>query len=428
MRKLIYPLFLSVFLADYLHGEGLLPRVATFLPELLSMAAVVLVVFLAVSRKVVHLSPLYVFLFLLIGLHIFFGTIVNQVPTTTVFVGIRTYFRYLPFFLLPLVYDFSEKELQGQIAVLMVLSAIQLPISVYQRFVESAGLLTGDFVQGTLGSSGTLTIYLLCAVAMLMAFSVRDRITRPVLFGTLAVFVVPTMINETKITLFLLPIALILPALFMGGGSQKVRRLISIILLGVVVLGVFVPVYDHFVKSRWGYGILDFFTMEGRVEGYLTKEGADIRQGKIGRLDGILLPIEKLSDDPVDLMFGLGIGNVSDSAFGDRFTGAYFREYGSYVYGSMSQLLWEVGLLGVFLLTVLYSLIFRDAMYLRSMASTNGAFALGWACVVCMVVMTLFYGNLIHSSAVSYLFWYFSGYMAALAVRRKMQAEPGLSM
>jgi len=118
-------------------------------------------------------------------------------------------------------------------------------------------------------------------------------------------------------------------------------------------------------------------TIEGRVEGHLTKGSTDIQHGKIGRLAEILLPIEKLSDDPVVVKFGLGIANVSDSAFGDDFSGDYFRENGDYVYGAMSQMLWEIGFLGVFLVTVFYYLIFRGAMHLRSMKSVTGAFALG---------------------------------------------------
>ena len=43
----------------------------------------------------------------MIGLHIFFAIIVNHVSTTTVFVSLRTYFRYFPFFFLPGIVFYS---------------------------------------------------------------------------------------------------------------------------------------------------------------------------------------------------------------------------------------------------------------------------------------------------------------------------------
>jgi len=428
MRNLIPLLFLAIFLPEYLYSLGLVPRLFMYLPELLSIVALGLVVLLVVKNRAIHLEPKYLLLFALIVLHILFGAIINHVETTTVFTGLRTYFKYLPFFLLPIVHEYTDKEIRTQFGWLLVYSAIQLPVALYQRFVLSAEMVSGDWVSGTLGGgglkgSGLLTVYLMCAVSVLIAFYLRNRVSRLQMIAMLLVLVLPTMLNETKVTVILLPIAVLVPAFFTDERtSEKIGRVLGMGVLALALFGLFALGYNQFYGQREGHGIVKFFTTEGRLEASLLKGERLIEQGKVGRLDALVLPLTILPEDPVELMFGLGISNVSDSFFGNKFAGAYFDKYGSYTQGSMSVILWELGLIGISLLLLFFYLVFLDAVYLKSMRGIMGDVALGWTGVVFIITLTLFYTDLMSSNAISYIFWFYSGYVISMASRAKQIA------
>jgi len=423
MKIIIYSLFLSVFLLDYLQGIGVLPRIFTFLPEMLSCLVGGVVCCQLAIRKSFRLSPLYWFIFIFLALNILAGVLLNSVKPEVLFVAIRQYFKYLPFFFLPLVYDFSEKEIKGYLLLLVSLTLIQLPIALYQRFVLSPDFLTGDLVGGTLGAayrgSGLLTIYLICAITLLTAFRIRKRIAAHTYWLLLAVFVVPTMINETKVTVFLLPLALIIPAIAAENGINRIKSLLRVGLVAVILLGIFIPVYDHFMAPK-GRNITDFLINDGEIEGYLLKSEDKISSGAVGRLDAIILPISKLSKNVVSPVFGLGIGNVSHSSLGDEFSGAFYDRYGLYVTHTISTLLWEIGIFGVLLIILFNGLLFKDASKLVNANGLTSDIALGWVGVIFIIVISLFYTNILGSNAISYIYWYFSGYIVAESSRLKL--------
>lgn len=423
MRTLMYSLFFSIFFLDYLQGIGLLPRAMTYLPELLSIIATITVLYLISARRNIHLTMAYFTIFLLLGLLILFGIIANQVGAETLFVGIRKYLKFLPFFFLPLVYSFSEKEIRGQITILVCFAVVQLPVALHQKFIGSIGRHSGDLIGGTLGSavrgSGLLTIFLICAITILTAYKVRNRITSWRYFLLLTIFVLPTMINETKITFFLLPLALILPTIFAGSGSKRLNNIFTGILLTGLALGSFISVYDS-LYSQGNHSITEFITKEGRLEGYLKRSEEKINQGQGGRIDAILIPLDVLSKKPESLLLGLGLGNVSRSSLGDSFSGAYYKLYGHTARNAISNLIWEFGLIGVLLIIIFNFLLFRDALRLATLNGIKGDIALGWACVVCIITISMFYTNVIGSNAISYLFFYFSGFLVAISSKHRL--------
>ena len=183
----------------------------------------------------------------------------------------------------------------------------------------------------------------------------------------------------------MLPIALLVT---FYAGSAPGARLKNTVLAVIVLSGflaIFVPIYDYFMMPRWGYGILDFLTMEGRVEGYLTTGVQIGDQGRVaGRLDGIVAAFSELSKDPMKLMFGYGIGNASDSALGSQFVGAQFERFSLFPDTTLSVLLLEVGVLGIGLVLLLHWLVFRDSLAVaRSDSGILGALAVGWTGTSC---------------------------------------------
>ena len=411
MQFIVYILFFCIFFLDFLGAEMLIPRSATYGPELISIGLLLVILFFITRRGALYLSTAYWIILFFIVLAMLFGLILNSVAPTTVVAGLRNYFKFIPFFFLPAVFLFSSEQIKKQLQFLCVLTIMQLPIALYQRLVISGQSFSGDAIKGTLSASSLLSIYLICAGIVLTAFYLKKHITRRSYYLLLLIFLVPTTINETKGTLFLVPLGFMLPILFLEGFGEKFKRFILLCVIGTVFVATYIPVYNHFTGGT--RDIVEFFT-EGGVEDYLAP-GLQGEEEKQGRLDLIIFAVTELSDDFTQLMLGVGIGNISPSFLGEKFDGAYLKKY-RIQYLSLAQLLWEVGILGTLMVFILWFKITLDAIYMSRRNDQIGALALGWIGVMGVMFLSLAYKNLIIVNT-GYLFWFYSGYIASERIR-----------
>jgi O-antigen ligase len=230
-----------------------------------------------------------------------------------------------------------------------------------------------------------------------------------------------TTINETKATLLLLPVALIVPA-FLMGKKDVLRRLLPLAAVGMLAITAFVGVYNYLIQFREYPDPIGEFFSTSELRYYLYTGAANTDQPYVGRLDSIELAIEHTSADPLKLAFGYGAGNVTDS-FLPEFAGRYWEYYVRFGVGQtqVTQFLWEIGVVGLLAYLFLYYLVTRDALVLAR--SKDETADIGQLWVVAMIVMTfgLLYKSLLSMNDFGYLFWYFSGLVAsrAAAVRRK---------
>lgn len=427
MNILPYLLFLSIFSLDYLSFNlGIIPRYLTLIPELFSVWVLIMLLFLAATNKSVAIKTRYIIFFSIFFLHILIGILLNLVPPGTIIAGLRVYFKCIPFFLLPAVYNFSDKQIENQIKFLLILALFQFPVAIYQKLVESRGVLSGDAVRGTLNTSSTLSIFLVCTIAILLAFFYKKKIRRLTFLAVLFLLFLPTTLNETKGTLILLPIALIVPSCFIPGIKTKIKKMLGVSAVFIVLISIFIPVYDHYMRPRWGHGIIDIYTTREKLENSLLPSTSSHDIYRVGRIDSILFAFTMLSEDPFKLWFGVGIGNASDS-FLKGFSGEYAK-YAYLIVGAMSNLLWEIGILGVILFLLFCYLAFNDARKICGGEDISGAVALGWTGVVAVLVVSLFYNNYIHRNVIVYLFWYLTGYVAAQRYRSDLLANTTMKL
>lgn len=421
MNKFIYTVFLSVFLLDYLANKlHLVSRYVAWLPELLSMLAMFIIParFMIIGGK--NFPPKSVFFLIFLLFNILLGVVINLEPAAPLIAGLRAYLKALPFFILPFVYDFSSEQISRQLKFLLYLFLMQNPIALYQRLVQSRGLLTGDLVTGTLTGSGHLTIVLCCAIAVTMCFYLARMIDLRRFIVIFIFLFIPMTINETKVTVVLLPVALIMPMMSL---SEKIsiRQYIPMFLIGVLSGIAFIAIYDYFISPRWGYGLLEFFTREGRAEGYLYK-GADTKgaTGAVGRIDTYVLAFKALSENILHLFFGLGIGNVSESYI-SGLSGEYAQKYKEFnVNGTgLALLLWEMGIFGAVLYYAFYYMVYKDGKQLSPKGGLIGTFAAGWSVVAVLMMLSTGYLNVIQENAIAYPFWFFSGYIISECYKYK---------
>lgn len=418
MNVVLTVLIAAVMSFEYLVDEDWLPGALKFTPEILSILVLLYVVLVGARERFENVRPAYWLAFAAMAIVVACGLIANTIEPGPLFTGMRNYFRALPFFLLPAVYAVSPRHLRWQLLLILGICLIQFPIAYDQRMHDvRSGSTTGDHTTGTLLNSAYLSIFLICSAAVLTAFYVRRRLSLTRYFLLLLLILAPTMINETKATLLLVPVALM--TTFIAGARKGARlRNATVALLALAGFGaIFVPVYDHFVKPRWGYGILDFLTMEGRVEGYLSDD-AGLGSEKAGRLDALTVPAQELMREPSAMAFGFGLGNASDSALGMQFQGRYYRKFEVFLKTTASTLMLEVGFLGLGIAVLILALVLSDARKISDRdEELMGALALGWIGVTVTIGCALFYKPIMDSTAIAYLFAYFSGVIAAHRMR-----------
>ncbi len=414
MNKLLYLLFLSIFLFDYLSDLGLISRYITWFPELLSVLAILIISARITVGYGAFFPPICNIFLILLFFNIAIGVFINHVSAGPLIAGIRMYLKFIPFFILPFVYSFSEEQISKQLILLFFLFMIQAPIAIYQRVILSTGLLalTGDLVKGSFASSGQLTVVLSCVIAILMAFFLAKKINFKQFIVIFFLLFIPMTLNETKSTIIFLPIALILP-IFFSSSSIKLKQLIPLIMLIMLAGAAFIFIYDYFMRPRWGYGIIDFLLMEDRTEGYLYRGSEIGTLEQVGRVDSWVLAFKTLFENILHLVFGLGIGNVSES-FISGLSGAYAEEYIIYNVNmtSLTLILWELGILGVVLY---YFLVYMSFKYSRRLSMINnnllGTLSNGWSVVCVIIMVSILYSNVMLDNGIGYLFWYISGYI-----------------
>lgn len=424
IHGLVMALLVSIFSIEYLVRErAALSSYFLLVPELLSGIAMLIVFAKLVGGARISIDWRYGAFLALLLFTIVFGYMVQDVPTGAMVAGVRAYLKFLPFFLLPMVHTFTPRQLKAQVVLILVMLVLQTPLAFYQRFVEFAGeMQTGDPIRGTLTSSSTLSLFMVCAIAGLVGAYVRGKVRLMALLVLTAWLFAPTTINETKATIMMMPFALVVPALVMPRESRALRKLVPVLAIGAFGAVVFVAVYDALIQyKQYGDSISEFIGGRG-FEYYLYTGAAEHDAEYIGRFDSLQFAVERITTDPVTFSFGYGAANVAES-FLPQFAGKYAHYFLRFGVGQtqVTTFLWEIGVVGLITYLALFAFVGADALKLAR--SDDPAAELGQLWTVVMIVMTfgLLYKAVFSMNDFGYVFYYFSGAVAAraIAVRRR---------
>ncbi len=438
MQALTLAMILSVTVVNFLaQGDRfrewkVLPGGMSNLFELIGAIALVYVIVAGVRSRFKLVHPAYWVAFGVLVMVMFCGVIVNAVDSWPIIAGLRIYLRALPWFFIPMVYRYSDDELRKQLRLLLAISLIQVPIAIRQRINtgdNSFGFvaITGDWTTGTLGDAGTLCIFLVSVVCLLVAFHERRELTTSRMILLFIIVLIPTTLNETKAMVAFLPLALLTAFFYSAPRHTRIRRLAVGMTLLIVFGAIFVPVYDALNKDRqYSNSLGDFFSNKDSLKEYLSAGGnVDVGTAtEVGRLDALIVPLKQLSKDPVALAFGYGIGNASESSLGSAFSGRYGATFRPFLQTAFSRFELEIGLIGCVAVLGIYWLIFQDCKVVaRDSQTVHGAIAAGWTGVVALVTLATFYSKIEVFPCLSYLFWYFSGLVAAERMRLALQPK-----
>jgi hypothetical protein len=422
MNALPITIFCLTFTAEFALREQLASSYFTLIPDALSGIALLVAAGRYLATRTLYLDARHLALLgaLLLCMSV---ALVWQAPESGAIVsGLRHYFKFVPLFLLAAVYEFSARQIKIQLVVLATLLAIQPPLAVYQRFVQFAGdMHSGDLIMGSVSSSGSLSLVLICAIGFIMCAYLRGHIGFVRMIAATVFLSIPTMINETKIAIVLIPLAVATPFLCLPNGSQAWKKLAPLALAGTITVVSFVVVFNFLAQyNRYATPMADFLTERSLTSYLYTGRSSTIEEGYIGRADSLILAVERLSRDPMALTFGLGIGNVSSSPL-KGFSGEYAR-YETLFGASMtqvSQLLWEVGLAGTLIYLLLFWVFLRDALWLSKQEGLLALFGHSWVTTMVLLIPGLFYVSWFSLDEISAPMWFFSGVVAAERVRQR---------
>jgi len=403
---LLIILLASIFIFDWLFFViGIGGRIMTWIPEFIAILIAVSIPFRTSTTKQTHLPLKYTILLIIYLAHLGIGFLLNDVTWWTMLAGLRIYTKFIPIFLIPLVYPFSQRVFKNLILWIFALSMLQLPVVLWQRFIKYATSLSGDPMGGTLGvsTSGVLSIYLVVIISFLIAFYFKEEISLQAFLLSIAAAFIPITLNETKISFILLPISFIFPALFIKAKRKTIFRVSLVVVIFIGSFFVLKGIYNYFQQKRWGYGIETFVMMPGRLETYSRN-----------RLDPIKYSFTNAIKDPRFIFFGRGAGNVSEG-FTKKLDGKYVQEGKYYGVGGVSfpKLIWEIGIMGTALFFLFPFFIFLDAAGLSKKNRFLGAFSLGMLSFTVFFSLSMFYTFTIDSNLLMYLFFLTAGHIAS---------------
>jgi hypothetical protein len=441
MLKFAFPAttFLAVLsLYFIMENYPSLPNRITYVPDaIIACVTGVVLLRLLITRRLVLVPLRYWLLFIGFVYVVVSGSILNAVRPDVTFAGVRFYFKYVPLFLLPFAFDYSDKDIKRLLTLLAGIALLQVPIAFRQRFfvfTDSKTLGSGDVITGSLGGSGNLSLFLVGAIIMLTALYLDKHVSLKTAIVMAIVLILPATINETKVT----PIALgvgALAVLFARRKSLNLRQLALVAVSGGLLLTLFVVVYDRMYMSKipGSSGFVDFMSHPQSVLDRYSYKGMQANTSSlerendvvgipyklvdqntwIGRFDSLAMPFQVLpARDGTQLMLGLGIGNVS-STFGSGGRYVYLKDQLGASMTTISQLIWETGVLGALLGIVLVTVFVKDALALSARQTEWRTLGAGWFGVSAIVLSTLAYSNFIEIPQISCLVAFFSGVVAS---------------
>lgn len=416
MKALLYILLSLAFVSDFRMlkaAVGSASQVVTLAPEGLAGVMTIGILLMLGYQKRLILSPKYVFIGLIFVALFIVGAIANSVSPGAFFWGIRKYFVFLPLFFLPAVFDFDERDLKHLLAFVLLLSFLQLPVSLYQRIFIYPITPTGDVVRGMFGTGAAMSTFLVGVIVMLYGLYTRRQISRFLLFVSLPILTLPMLINETKGVMVLLPVALVALTVAEGGTRFSFGRVMSAIGASIIFIAVFVVAYEvYFPREGEKFVMLDF--LSGGVVNNVYKGTDHPDPDAVGRVDSIIYAIQGHAGSVVSLLTGFGAGNVSETNIsviaGEK--GSVLSDYG----GSKTTyalLIWELGLIGVLITLLGVFFVFLDAREVSKRQDFIGALGVGWVGVAAMLPVAFMYKNFIGAGVVSTIGFLLAGLMSA---------------
>jgi hypothetical protein len=410
-QKMVYLLIFSLMSLDWLSGKwDLIPRQLTWIPEILSIITILYIIMFAAKNKMFPLQLPYILIYLFILLT-FLGIFLNNIAISVAFSGLRNHLKFLPFFLLPFFYTFSDNFIKKFIILVLLLSFLQGPVSMIQRLVFTSQ--SGDVVGGTLGASASGILSLFCSMVMILWIIIYFRLHIRFIYFTfgLIVLFVPMTLNETKISIFLIPVVFISALLIIPEAKSKARQLIILLLILIIFFSLFKMTYNYYYGKDSEHMIETYISNPKKVLDYIYFRKYN-KSGELNRIPQIIFAYQHVSGKLLHFIFGVGAGNASDSFFSEA-KGIYHKRYDTLGIDSIfiSNMIWEYGIFGTILYLFICTFLFLKTYSMRKKEGILGVTAMYFLGMSIILLLSTIYLNTMRVNLFLYLYWFVGGYL-----------------
>jgi hypothetical protein len=268
-------------------------------------------------------------------------------------------FKYLLLLIIVLPYNKIE-DYKYFWPILKVMAGICVPVSIIQWIIFQSN---GDYVTGVLGykQSGTMSFFLL--IIFFTEFMLRLTKNQR-LFGYFYFWLLPTAINETKITIILIPIMLFTALLF--SRKLNIKYIIGIGLFLIVFFIGYSMLYDALGYTN---SFADAFSYNG-LQKYFYASQENWGTVDAGRMTKILWALDTIKTNP---FFGFGLGAAYGGAT-SGLSGYIFKSnfLGDTLGGTKQQLvlsLIDLGILGTIIVLFLLIVFFVKVLSVKELSS-----------------------------------------------------------
>lgn len=410
-ENIIYLLFFSFMFLDWLSIKwSLIPRQLTWLPEILSLITLLIILILSATNKEIPFKAPYrlVYIFVLLS---FFGIFLNKVSMFVAITGIRNHLTFVPFFLLPFYHQFSEDFIKRFLKFLLFFSFFQCPVAIIQRLTFTSQ--SGDLVGGTLGASTSGVLSLFCAMIIILWTAYYFKIQVKSHYYLLGIFLLflPMAINETKISLFLIPIVFISMILFIPEARKKIRYFLGLLLLIILLFSLFTISYDYYYAKDSEHAIENYISSPEKILDYIHFRKYN-KSGELNRIPQIIFAYENINKKSSHFLFGVGVGNASDSFFSSA-NGYYYKKHETLGINSIfiANMLWEYGFFGTLYYFIMCTFMFIKVYAYRNAEGIFGTVTIFFLGMNMILLISTIYLNTMRVNLFIFSYWFLAGYL-----------------
>lgn len=335
--------------------------------------------------------------------------------------GFRNNFRFLIFFMICAA-TLRKEDVYEVVDILYAYLLMNVVIVTYQSMTMSSGfgISYGDYVSGLFsngaesrGGNASLN-WLMCIVT---ATAVIRYLNKEKGLAYVAVAISGSLyiatLNETKLY-FVQLVVIVFLSLILARKSVK-----TIIITAAVIFGLYFAIqflYELFPNFA------DFFTLESMLD-YASNDSGYVFDNSINRFNGIPYVLDHFLEGPLEVLFGIGLGNADYSSTFSLLTSAFYIINGwtAYQWFSVSMLFVETGFAGLICFFLIILNCARVALIeLRRGKSACSLLQLALVVVVLAVMMAICNQSL-RLEAMGFTVWMFMS--IPFAVRRSEICE-----
>ena len=304
--------------------------------------------------------------------------------------GFRNNFRFL-IFLTTCAATLRKEDVYEVVDILYVYLLMNVVVVTYQSMTMSSGfgMSYGDYVSGLFsngaesrGGNASLN-WLMCivtATAVIRYLNKEKRLVYVVVAISSSLYI--ATLNETKLY-FVQLVVIVFLSLILARKSAK-----TIIITAAVIAGLYFAtqfLYELFPNFA------DFFTLESMID-YASNDSGYVFDNSINRFNGIPYVLDHFLEGPLEILFGIGLGNADYSSTFSLLTSPFYIINGwtAYQWFSVSMLFVETGFAGLICFSLIIFNCARVALIeLRRSKSARSLLQLALVIVVLAAMMAI---------------------------------------